>query len=119
MIDNKLVSLPARGAWIERPVERIAADDCVCRSPQGGRGLKAPGTVVDIEGIGRSPQGGRGLKDVEVEYYEAFRCRSPQGGRGLKDACEIVIVKRKLGHLIGRKLVHPDWAEDDSINVNH
>ena len=31
----------------------------------------------------------------------------------------IVIVKRKLGHLIGRKLVHPDWAEDDSINVNH
>ena len=58
-----IMSLPARGAWIEIFVERPQALAHLCRSPHGERGLKFR-LMADNPGLAdrRSPHGERGLK---------------------------------------------------------
>ena len=58
-----LLSLPARGAWIEIPTQTEKQSCPTCRSPHGERGLKYFTTPEDEESEdSRSPHGERGLK---------------------------------------------------------
>ncbi len=79
------LSLPARGARIERGGCRPSSPARRCRSPQGERGLKELSQCFQtgFKG-GRSPQGERGLKVAKKLAAKRVSCRSPQGERGLK-----------------------------------
>ena len=60
--EEKLMSLPARGAWIEIAKTVMSSSATPSRSPHGERGLKLPVDWLTTEQCGRSPHGERGLK---------------------------------------------------------
>ena len=107
VICTLLLSRPARGAWVEIEIHRIAHLARQRRAPQGARGLKsllsmptetnylsrpARGAWVEIMmppvpsryGKSRAPQGARGLKSVSEHRPDDSPGRAPQGARGLK-----------------------------------
>ena len=101
-----MVSLPARGAWIEiwnaancRKIggrsprgerglkchrHHIITVTLGGRSPRGERGLKFMGTLPAPNHIGRSPRGESGLKFQIADHRQGEQSRSPYGERGLK-----------------------------------
>ena len=62
-ITQSAQSLPARGAWIEMYYVPYLCEVCHRRSPHGERGLKCRlFSIVNWLSFGRSPHGERGLK---------------------------------------------------------
>ena len=58
----KMMSRPARGAWIEIPPEPACGPTARRRAPHGARGLKYLQGLRHIVPDGRAPHGARGLK---------------------------------------------------------
>ncbi len=105
-LPSPIVSLPARGAWIEMIERQHAGHTQQRRSPQGERGSKLFGNNQLDESLRRSPQGERGSKygEQHVAHRESGSLpargawieipptrtagprsrRSPQGERGSK-----------------------------------
>ena len=81
----RVPSLPARGVWIEIARRKSSRLLTCSRSPQGECGLKSFSRPCTRWYAGRSPQGECGLKYCirPVELQDGH-CRSPQGECGLK-----------------------------------
>ena len=79
-----LLSLPARGAWIEIKHMLSIPQEWIGRSPHGERGLKYLESLSMLVVPRRSPHGERGLKFVIYGQSIIHSCRSPHGERGLK-----------------------------------
>ena len=84
LVEEKEVSLPSRGAWIE--IGRLLGDLGKDWSlPSRGAWIEIYKTDTLFQSQPRrSPRGERGLKSQELRAIIRDLCRSPRGERGLK-----------------------------------
>ncbi len=83
----QVLSLPARGAWIEITWNIVVYTTVVCRSPQGERGSKSITSDIDTKTNASLPARGAWIEiAISTMHTRIANGRSPQGERGSKPA---------------------------------